>query len=79
MRFVAVNCGDSECLILSMPSLRKIRFYSVLAFMQNKASVGKVLWPGNVRVRCPTTSSWRNFWKNNERGVGKLSRYSDSL
>ena len=49
MRFGAVKFSDSECLILRMPSLRKFRCYSLLAFVQNKATVYKVLWSGNVR------------------------------
>jgi hypothetical protein len=61
MRFVAVKFGDSECLILRMPSLRKIWCYSVLVFVRNEVSAGKVSWTGNVHVRCSATSSCRNF------------------
>jgi len=49
MRFGAVKFSDSECLILRMPSIRKFKCYSLLAFIQNMATVYKVLWTGNVR------------------------------
>jgi hypothetical protein len=52
MKFVTVEFSDAECLIiLRLPSLRKFRYYSLFACVQNEVSVGKVLWTGNLRVR----------------------------